>query len=619
MKISRFSMRSPMRMAIVCLGAIILIPACKSCNSETAEDKVPDIPVKAEFAKAPPVAKELFLQADGNSQTSVLVMARFDEKDRKRFDKNMLAINLDDQKVVLRDDGQGGDEKKDDGLFTARVKTDVAEFRKELEARNKAQDRVKFGTRFIDRSPVRIPIRPIDIKKIFDGTDPEPVDPVPLGAPAELKDHSLMITNIDVIEDPTRTITNPCTGAGNPNGVWTFGFLMRQMASPNPGSIASDADVSTFVLNWLNIWMTDQTINTGLVPARTAMQTTVIDPWLAKSLAGGAPAGQLDMKFAPFRLLAIVNRIDLRGNTGYSVSNGGEGRFVFGVLDENCNAMRFTCIFEYGINKTSCSSLKAFAQQWYNLKDMTPGTADYNDSLQAITDQFTLCGTNTSKPNQNSLNQLRTNELAIGSPWQLREFNLESTGQLAEVTTKREPQEQFNTKTVADPNTDLLADFVNTNQAIILDDTYDVPLSWSGTAFLSGKADTDGGEFWDGIAGPNPIPTVGYISDDTTRHVFSLNTCSGCHAGETSTGFTHVNPAGLGSSPTLSGFLIGDGASGPFIVGDPAGRPSGSPAQWEFNDLQRRADDLEAFVNTPCRSVFGLLQLLSARPFNPTH
>ena len=39
-----------------------------------------------------------------------------------------------------------------------------------------------------------------------------------------------MIRDPAVVTDPTRT-WDPCTNAGNANGVWTFNHLMTQMAN----------------------------------------------------------------------------------------------------------------------------------------------------------------------------------------------------------------------------------------------------------------------------------------------------------------------------------------------------------------------------------------------------
>ena len=92
-------------------------------------------------------------------------------------------------------------------------------------------------------------------------------------------------------------------------------------------------------------------------------------------------------------------------------------------------------IFEFGINKpirSTCDVKKTWAQQWVALKDLTIGSSEYNQALQKITDQYTLCGTNPNKPNQSSLDQLRTNEIALspGSPgeWEMREFILDPGG-----------------------------------------------------------------------------------------------------------------------------------------------------------------------------------------------
>ena len=80
---------------------------------------------------------------------------------------------------------------------------------------------------------------------------------------------------------------------------------MTDMA--NPGLTGTDPRV--FVEDWLSHWLVSQNINTFNVPARTAMQN-IIDDWRAAS--GG---GLLDLGIAPFRLIAIVPRVDLRNTT----------------------------------------------------------------------------------------------------------------------------------------------------------------------------------------------------------------------------------------------------------------------------------------------------------------
>src|SRR5437667_375943 len=74
-------------------------------------------------------------------------------------------------------------------------------------------------------------------------------------------DKSLMITALPVVEDPTRTF-NPCTGAGAPMGVWTFGHLMTEMANQS----ATGIDPADFALDWIKTWTAPRTINGLTVP-----------------------------------------------------------------------------------------------------------------------------------------------------------------------------------------------------------------------------------------------------------------------------------------------------------------------------------------------------------------
>ncbi|HEX8127544.1 MAG TPA: choice-of-anchor X domain-containing protein, partial [Pyrinomonadaceae bacterium] len=231
---------------------------------------------------------------------------------------------------------------------------------------------------------------------------------------------SLVITNLKVVENFDRTF-NPCTGVGTRMGRWTFGYLMTQMANQPVTGISP----STFTRKWLDKWMTNQTVNGWTVAQRQKIKTLVIDPWVA---ASGGPGMPLNLSIAPFKLLAIVNRVDLRNNTTYGGGNAGEGRFVFGVIDRtgtgstdpaytstgsrNCRETQFTVIFEYGIDRRGCA-IRDWGKQWYNLRNFVLGSAAYNNALQAITDQFTTAGVAPHKPNGSALNQLRTNEVEL--------------------------------------------------------------------------------------------------------------------------------------------------------------------------------------------------------------
>ena len=76
--------------------------------------------------------------------------------------------------------------------------------------------------------------------------------------------------------------------------------------------------------------------------------------------------------------------------------------------------------------------------------------AEYNQALQNITDQYSLCGTNPNRPNQSSLDQLRTNEQTLSSAnpgiWEMREFVLDPSGSgfLKENTVAQNPADKYN-------------------------------------------------------------------------------------------------------------------------------------------------------------------------------
>jgi hypothetical protein len=403
---------------------------------------------------------------------------------------------------------------------------------------------------------------------------------------------SLVIRDLSVVQDPSRTF-NPCNNTGTPMGKWTFGYLMTQLANQTQTGI----DPRVFTRQWLNKWLAPPPTVNGFTPTvRQRMQSLIIDPWEA---ASGGPGQPLDLSKAPFRLLSIVNRIDLRRNNGFGGRDAGEGRFVFSAIDRRnggCGTLQFTVIFEYGIDRQG-NAVRDWARQWYDLSALSFGP-QFNTALEAITEQFARAGAAPSKPNGSALNQLRTNEIAIAnaSPdddWQLREFRLfadgaPDAGQLRMVTVKLTPD----TSRMA---ADTTARFINHKTQLILQERHTVPEIWEGLNFLGGFSDVINptnafpppNNFWrDG-------PTV-HISNREARHKFSINTCNACHATETATAFTHVKPAPFNTVAGLSGFMTG------IDVVDPA---DGAPTR-HFNEFERRALDLDQLVNLP--SVFQM-------------
>ncbi len=196
-----------------------------------------------------------------------------------------------------------------------------------------------------------------------------------------------------------------------------------------------------------------------------------------------------------------------------------------------------------------------------------------------------------------------------GSPWELREFTLQPgslpVSMLKLVPVKQEPAVKYNAK-LENAEVKRMVEFVNGNSLSIASNNYTVPLSVpvsmgspSTTEFLGGKAHTNfpptgpppTAHHWNGT---DIVASSTFIVSDQARHIFSLNTCSGCHGGETQTFFTHVHPSSFGNEAGLSGFLTG------ITVTDAANRPSNSPTVRTFNDLQDRENKLINLTSRLC-------------------
>ncbi|HRO43741.1 MAG TPA: hypothetical protein PL009_12965 [Flavipsychrobacter sp.] len=167
-----------------------------------------------------------------------------------------------------------------------------------------------------------------------------------------LKQNSLFITDLSVVEDPARTY-NVVTGTGNHTGVWTFGNLIKNMANQT----ATGVSARTLLKEWIRGWTNGRTINGQTVPLRIAVYNYLIIPWLVKANNWqGNHYQNLNivtqwetdwdntseanlLKYAPFKLMAIVNRLDLKGNTGYSssITNAGETRFIYTLIAPHTN------------------------------------------------------------------------------------------------------------------------------------------------------------------------------------------------------------------------------------------------------------------------------------------
>lgn len=428
--------------------------------------------------------------------------------------------------------------------------------------------------------------------------DPPVVSPLSLSTDLD-PDKTLFIRDASVVDDPSRT-SDPCMSNSSTDASkkWSFGYLMTQIANQRKtGRTPSDLAMSL-----LQQWVTQRTINGDVVPARTLIRDRVINPWLTAS----DNTGKLAMHKAPFRLLGIVNRVDLRQNLFFGEGLAGELRFVWGVLDLNkqaadgsCNEFgSFTLIMEYAVDKKTPAAVKAYAKKWTDLNSMTLNSAAYRKALQSITESVVKAGAGAVKgrANGSALIRIRSNEIELAGPWELREFNLRKphparadVGLFFETDVKQTPA---NSHPKDHNRSALFAKYVNDREAEILAGKHNVPHLFDGVRFRGGASE-NGIDFWDAPG----------IVNNEARHLVSVNTCNGCHGAETQTGFLHVFPRLRSQRAELSGFLTG------IDVTDPVN----STTVRHMHDLDRRAVDLHGLVSSPVISQLGF------QPTSRTH
>jgi hypothetical protein len=367
-----------------------------------------------------------------------------------------------------------------------------------------------------------------------------------------IPDRSLVITDLAVVKDATRTYD--LCHKGNPNGIWTFKHLVTQMANTPETGITPEQ----FVWNWLSLSQFPQETNNIISAPRPAYTAKLRDDWV-NFQQGGSTTPLLDLDKAPFRLLAIVARPDLgSGGGGYGGGSAGEMRFVFGVVDPAapCSApLQSTVIFEYRVDRPSCSAIKSWTQSWFDLSDsgLIMG-GSYNQALEQLTQQVVVAGANASQlPNRNAISQVRTNDL-VGGPWTLFEYRLvpnglTNSGNLDLDTVKQTPSITFHSGAGQPP----LAAWLNANQAAILANGHTVPTTIGlGVPFLGADAPTNNSTTftWTGTPGVTGANAAQVLSN------FSTATCNGCHDVDTGTLFTHIKPRPAGAPAQLSTFMV---------------------------------------------------------------
>jgi hypothetical protein len=386
--------------------------------------------------------------------------------------------------------------------------------------------------------------------------------------------------------------------------------------------------------------------------------------------------GQLDLTKSPLRLLAIVPRVDLRGGGvtggyggGANFNDAGELRFIFGFVatktltfdpaaefigavpigsSTTCYALPFTVIFEYLVERSGCTEVRAWARLWEELAGLLPSSSTYRNKLAALTEDVVVPGHN------GVLRQLRTNEIALapplsGLPWELRQFSINCFTApdcpLAPAPVSDTIRNDLNGTTLFGNWVDKIKTQVLVpagNFEAPIPPTHRVPVLYQSQNFLAGKSHVtestpDLIRFHMGNVPSMPqvvdVDPASDIYENWARHRVSREGCNGCHRRDTFTSFVHVNPAetiitstwddvGGGWVPAgpdhasatlpaeLSLFLtginqLGDPANAVWANQGEESPNSGSPKR-NFDDLARRELDLGNVADMVCSGMMHI-------------
>jgi hypothetical protein len=316
------------------------------------------------------------------------------------------------------------------------------------------------------------------------------------------------------------------------NGAWSFRHAIESLSPPG---VAPEA----LIRQWIDTYTTSHRINLFNVASRPLVTKVLLCPWLRRTPANecnedcsACKEEHLDLAVAPFRLIGIANRIDLRETV---VDASGEGRLVFGMMDGPGDDpasvdIRGTVILEYALPTVHGETMKTWADRWHALGTHQAFDESFRSDLQAITDTFVSRGSWPGHAGDSALQQLRTNERAFDWQWDLREYKLAPNG-IVLAPTQNAPDATVSASAS-------LASWVEANRATVLQGKHVLPADFTG-----------------GASQPlTPVRPDGL--DEQLRSAFAKETCAGCHQLERTPvdiNF-HVSPAKKGIEK-LSPFL----------------------------------------------------------------
>ena len=314
------------------------------------------------FEQHPPIPERFWVQKLKNPTNSGSMILSIQFVADITMPKQLPIYSGRSLQYTLKDDGVYPDEKAADHIYTCISKQDpesfVADYQKNYAKIIERGYQINYTGhlgKVLDASSIKpFPIRAFNSFAQVEVNPNITNEPTCNVAEEINKPKSLWISDLRVVEDPARTY-NIINQTGNPLGAWTFGTLMKNMA----GGLHSDStpEQQEKVRNFLKTWVlglgANYSLNGQLAQQRdpVLLFKFIIQPWLLKAKGISnyttnevSPENwqshwdEVDLNAllsnAPFKLTAIVNRMDLRSNSAYSaqLSNSGETRFIYSLI-----------------------------------------------------------------------------------------------------------------------------------------------------------------------------------------------------------------------------------------------------------------------------------------------
>jgi hypothetical protein len=301
-----------------------------------------------------------------------------------------------------------------------------------------------------------------------------------------------------LVRDPLFTDSSKATN----DGFFSFGQTVRRLIPNNTEKATED---------WFRTWHHPQLINGFLIPARAPQ--ILLDVWPRQWMNVN-----LDLNQSPFRLLAIVTRLDLRSKA----EPGGEVRLIYGAYDIfSGRPLDLTIIFEYGLQNPSDNAAndEIAASRWAGRLNKISHLPRLEDKIEAWENIFSQIN--------GQLRRVRTNDFLFDFVWEFRQFRVQDGAFVLELLNDT-PDLVF--------NAERKSELVN-----VLGSGKPIPKELlTGSSLLVSDH-----FFW--LENENLPPGV--------KQEFAMKTCNGCHGAESRTIFTHIATRELGQRAHISNFL----------------------------------------------------------------